>query len=312
MVGLLLPAVQKVREAAAQMACSNNLKQLALPCRNYHDVNNSLPRNGSELNLLDSHNRGPQGQGTGCCGIGAPRWSWLARLLPYLEQDHLYQLGGIPTNRLNQNANSLAVIGTDLKAFTCPSDDSPRLRTDAADIGSAATVGVTSYKGVSGANWGADFYGVTADVSFSTPYRNPVSGTARQQNGLEWGDGIFWRADIRSGKMPFASISDGLSNTFMIGEDLSAFIQWNAWAYPNGAVGTCAIPPYTGDTIGDPNLGIAGKGNWPTRYSFRSRHAGGLQFAMGDGSVRFVSDSIALQTYRALATRAGGEVISNQ
>jgi prepilin-type N-terminal cleavage/methylation domain-containing protein/prepilin-type processing-associated H-X9-DG protein len=313
LIGLLLPAVQKIREAAARMSCSNNLHQLALACHNYHDSFGTLPRNGSEVNLLDSHNRGPQGQGTGCCGTGAPRWSWIARLLPFVEQDNLARQGNIPLSRLNQDANSLASVATTPKLLACPSDDSPRTRTNAADLGSTL-VGVTSYKGVSGANWGTDFYGVTNDVNFSTPYRNPASGTLRQQNGLEWGDGIFWRADIRSGKMPLTSISDGTSNTLMIGEDLSEYIAWNAWPYPNGACGTCAIPPNVGNKIGDPDIGFdtnAKVGRWPTRYSFRSNHSGGLNFALADGSVRYIRDTIALQTYWALATRAGGEVISN-
>jgi prepilin-type processing-associated H-X9-DG protein len=234
-------------------------------------------------------------------------------MLPYLEQDNLYRQAGIPINRLNQNAATLAVLATDLKALTCPSDTSPRLRNNAADLGTTM-VAVTSYKGVSGANWGTDFFGpVRQDLNFSTPYRNPPTGTLAQQNGLERGDGLFWRADIRTGKMPFANITDGLSNTFLIGEDMSQYIRWNAWAYPNGAIGTCAIPINTGNRIADPDLGFdtaAKIGRWPTRYSFRSNHPGGVNFAMADGSVRFVSEAIPLLTYRALATRAGGEVIS--
>jgi prepilin-type processing-associated H-X9-DG protein len=166
-------------------------------------------------------------------------------------------------------------------------------------------VGVTSYKGVSGSNWGADRF--PTDSDFSTPYRN--LGANGSFNGLEKGDGFFWRADIRGGSLTLAAITDGLSNTYMIGEDVPEFIAWNAWAYPNGATGTCAIPPNVGITV--PPLGAAaGFGQWPTRYSFRSRHPGGLQFALGDGSVRFVQDSIPLNLYRASATISGGEVIS--
>src|SRR5262245_50385142 len=157
LIGLLLPAVQKVREAAARLQCTNNLKQLALACHNYHDSFATLPRNGSEANLLDSHNRGPHGQGTGCCGTAGPRWSWIARVLPYLEQDNLHRQGDVPAARVNLNAATRAVIAVDLKATTCPSDTtSPRVRTDSANA-DGLPAAVTSYKGVSGANWGTDF-----------------------------------------------------------------------------------------------------------------------------------------------------------
>jgi prepilin-type N-terminal cleavage/methylation domain-containing protein/prepilin-type processing-associated H-X9-DG protein len=318
LIGLLLPAVQKVREAAARMSCSNNLKQLALAVHNYHDANGTLPRNGDPARLLDSHNRGPEGQGTGCCGNATPRWSWIARMLPYFEQDNLAKLGNVPLGNMNTSTangpDAITTYRTDLKSLTCPSDiTNPRLRTNGANLG---TAGVTSYKGVSGDNWGTDFFGVTADVSFSTAYRNPTTGTARQQNGLEWGNGIFWRADIRSGKMAITAISDGTSNTYMVGEDMGIYCQWNEWAAPNGSVGTCAIPMNVGNKIGDPEVGFSTASpnqvnRWPTRYSFRSAHSGGCQFALADGSVRFVRDSIPLGTYRAFATRAGGEVLTD-
>jgi prepilin-type N-terminal cleavage/methylation domain-containing protein/prepilin-type processing-associated H-X9-DG protein len=312
LIALLLPAVQAAREAARRTKCINNLKQLAIGCHNHHDVQGTLPRNGSAIHLLDSHNRGPDGQGTGCCGANSPRWSWIARTLPFIEQQPMHDQAGMPVNRMNQNAQTLAAIATELEVLACPSDETrPRKRTNSADLGNIL-VAVTSYKGVSGANWGTDFFGVTNDTSFTTPYGNADinnSNAANGRNGLEKGDGIFWRADIRKGPMRLAEITDGTSNTFMIGEDIPRLIQWNAWAYPNGANGTCAIPPNTGVNLGDPDLGTPGFGRWPTRYSFRSRHPGGLNFALADGSVRFISQTIPLLTYRAMATRTGGESI---
>jgi len=284
------------------MKCSNNLKQLALSCHNYHDTEGTLPRNGNALGLANSHGA----NGTGCCGVtAAPRWSWLARLLPYYEQDNLAKLGSVPLGN-NNTAQALQVYATDLKVLTCPSDTTkPRVRSNSADLG-GTFVAVTSYKGVSGSNWGRDFYPTESD--FSTPYRN--LGANGSFNGLENGDGIFWRADVRYAPMTLAAITDGTSNTYMVGEDVPEFIAWNAWAYPNGAVGTCAIPPNVGISV--PPLGAAaGYGDWPTRYSFRSRHPGGLMFALADGSVRFVRDSIPLNTYRANASISGGEVVSD-
>jgi prepilin-type N-terminal cleavage/methylation domain-containing protein/prepilin-type processing-associated H-X9-DG protein len=317
LIGLLLPAVQKVREAAARSKCQNNLKQLAVAAHGYHDALGTLPRNGNPAHLLDSHNRGPEGQGTGCCGNATPRWSWIAHCLPYFEQGNLAKLGNIPQGNMSTNVaggpDGIGVYRTDLSVLTCPSDiTKPRLLTNRANLGTAA---VTSYKGVSGDNWGTDFFGVTNDTNFSTAYRNPTTGTplAQLQNGLERGNGIFWRADIRNGPMPITAITDGTSNTLMIGEDMGIYCQWNEWAAPNGACGTVAIPLNVGNKIGDPDVGFASGqvGRWPTRYSFRSNHANGAQFAMADGSVRMIRETIPLATYRALGTRAGGEVITN-
>jgi prepilin-type N-terminal cleavage/methylation domain-containing protein/prepilin-type processing-associated H-X9-DG protein len=311
LIGLLLPAVQKVREAANRAQCSNNLKQLALACHDYHDVFNSLPRNGDQFALKQSHDGLVMpGPGTGCCGVGAPHWSWIARILRQVEQDNPYIAAGIPNSNMNQNSTTLGVLIGDFKVLFCPSDLSQRVVTDAADL-SPTPVAVTNYKGVSGANWGTDFYPVSKETAFSTPYKN--IGTNGSYNGLENGDGIFWRADIRKGDLRITDITDGTSNTFMIGEDVPELIIWNAWSYANGANGTCAIPPNTGITIptgSPPTLGKADNQDWPERYSFRSRHPGGLQFALADGSVRFVSDSIPLLTYRELATIKGGEVAS--
>jgi prepilin-type processing-associated H-X9-DG protein len=94
----------------------------------------------------------------------------------------------------------------------------------------------------------------------------------------------------------------------MIGDDVADLNRWNVWAYAHGANGTCAIPPNTGVSI--PPLGPSQDWDWPNRYSFRSRHPGGLQFAFADGSVRFISETIPLRTYCALATIHGVEVAS--
>jgi prepilin-type N-terminal cleavage/methylation domain-containing protein/prepilin-type processing-associated H-X9-DG protein len=304
LIGLVLPAVQKVREAANRAQCSSNLKQLALGCHSYHDVFISLPRNGDQFNLQQP-TYSTTYIGTGCCGIAAPRWSWIARMLPSIEQQNLYAEAGIPRNKLSQSKDTLTAIATPLKVLFCPSDRSARQRTTTENLENFL-VAVSNYHGVSGANWGGDYY--PKDANFSTPYRH--LGTNGSYNGLERGDGLFWRSDIRSGELKITSITDGTSNTLMIGEDVPELNAHNAWCYSNGANGTYAIPPNTGVTIptgNPPSLGPADFQNWPERYSFRSRHPGGLQFAYADGSVHFISDSIPLQTYRALATIKGGD-----
>src|SRR4051794_20591492 len=89
LIGLLLPAVQKVREAAARMQCANNLKQLGIAVHSYHDANNRIPYDSS-----------PEAGDSATWGKDGTNWSWLARILPYVEQDNLYKQAGIPTNTL--------------------------------------------------------------------------------------------------------------------------------------------------------------------------------------------------------------------
>ncbi len=307
LMALLVSAIQKTRAAADRVRCQNNMKQLALACHAYYAQERTFPRDGSAApnNQTSSHGDS-NGEGTGCCGDGAPHWSWIARVLPYIEQDNLAKMANIPGGNMNASSASLAVVATPIGLLQCPSDNSNQARTDSSDLG-GVLVGVTNYKGVAGSNWGNDFFPLSAETQFSTPYRN--QGANGSFNGLEQGDGIFWRADIRSGRLQIRAIIDGTSNTFMIGEDIPDMILWNAWSYANGATGTCAIPPNVGVYVPPLTQTTTDIGDWPERYSFRSRHDGGLNFAMADGSVHFVSQDLAIATYRALATIAGEEVV---
>jgi prepilin-type N-terminal cleavage/methylation domain-containing protein/prepilin-type processing-associated H-X9-DG protein len=315
LIGLLLPAVQKVREAAARLQCSNNLKQLALACHDYHDVNKKLPAN------------------YGCCGDGGAYWSWIAMILPYIEQNNLYAGGnigvfnsaGTPTTTLAASSyNGQPTITYSIPMLRCPSDPTSGqiLWTDRSDIGggpNGAGCAISNYKGVAGANW-----------EWGNALWNPgwapgagVNGTSQQ--GLDAGNGVLYRSNGPgasgniAGGMEYtfrlASITDGTSNTFMLGEDLPLLSQWcGCWAYPNNTTGTVAIYLNANQTAGlsateqnDTN------GDWGDNYGFASMHAGngGANFAFCDAHVQFITNSINMTTtYRYLGTAQGGEVIA--
>ncbi len=280
LIALIVPAVQAAREAARRASCQNKLRQIALAANGF---------NGD-------HDRFPPGQCGGKYGFGpdSRSWSWLARILPYLEYQNLFEDGDIPRQTLRESG----VADRQVALFLCPSDPSSweGSRADAGNL-EGFPVGQTNYKGVSGANWGSD--GSQQTNNIGTKWPNP--GTNGSWDGLEHGDGIMWRSDIRR-PVGARHVRDGLSQTFMIGEDLPERNTWCSWSYANNAYGTCAIPPNF--TYEDPNW-------WPNTHSFRSAHPGGLNFAMADGSVHFVQESISLNVYRALATRAGKEVTSD-
>jgi prepilin-type N-terminal cleavage/methylation domain-containing protein/prepilin-type processing-associated H-X9-DG protein len=293
LIGLLLPAVQKIREAANRMKCSNNLKQFGLAIHNFHDTNGNLPCNMS-----------PNYFGY---GDGDRSWSWLAHILPYIEQDNLHKAnpgaGAIadakwtfptgPNNAtsgpaFNQLGQQHAMI---IKTYLCPSDgNSNKVFTDRANGSGPNGCGPTNYKGVAGSNWAWGSFAYT-----------PPSGN---NNGLDVGDGAFFRSDGQQLR-GLAAVTDGLSNTLFVGEDLPTINQHCGWPRSNYATGTCAIPLNNALQAGQP--GFNNIGDWPNVYSFRSRHSGGANFGLGDGSVRFVRQTIDLATYRALATISGGE-----
>lgn len=282
--GLLMSAVQRVRESAARAQCLNNLRQLALAMQDYHDSQGRFPP-GQFL--------GPYGKGPSSYG-----WSWLARLLPYVEQMNLYQQGRVPSQTLQASG----IAAWQIKLFLCPSDGSSWSgpRSDAGNLMGFA-VGQSNYKGVSGANWGADSSQGWAVIP--TNWRN--LGTNGSYDGLDNGDGIMFRSDYRI-PTRMADIKDGSSNTFMLGEDIPALNEYCSWPYANNAYGTCAIPP----NAKSPGGGTFPSSDWPNTWSFRSRHPGGLNFAYADGSVHFIDNAIDLSVYRAMATVAGGEAVT--
>jgi prepilin-type N-terminal cleavage/methylation domain-containing protein/prepilin-type processing-associated H-X9-DG protein len=291
LIGLLLPAVQKIREAANRMKCTNNLKQLGLAIHNYHDTVGTLPRNESP--------------NTWGYDMNGRSWSWLAAILPYIEQDNLYATVGQSGTALSAPvasqptflqmypaANGLYVYSQQIKTYLCPSDgSSTQPRNDRLNT-PGYNCGMTNYKGVAGSNWcWGNYYNL---------------GTNGDCNGLDDGDGVFFRSDD-SQPIGLAAVSDGLSNTLFVGEDLPDRNLHCGWPNSNYATGTCAIPLNTSLPNSNP---VYDPSDWPNVYSFRSRHPGGGNFLMGDGHVQFVRDSIDLPTYWALATKAGGETLT--
>jgi prepilin-type N-terminal cleavage/methylation domain-containing protein/prepilin-type processing-associated H-X9-DG protein len=299
LIGLLVPAVQKVREAASRMTCGNNIKQIALAVQGYHSAHGRIPPD-------TVYSYDPT----------KPNWSWLGRILPHLEQDGLYlqtQMGKNPPNNINQ---SLAAIATTVPTFLCPSD--PDAGTEAITRPSNfdmldPSLGplpytVTCYRGNIGSNWGGGppgsplWWGTDPQWCNSDP-NNPDPNTT--YDGCVYGNGVICET---TRKMRLTDIRDGTSNTIMIGEAAVGKDYQNSWCHMDNAIATCAYPPNAKNPVTNQDYP---PDQWWNRYAFTSHHSGGCQFAMADGSVRFISDDIPLATFRALGTRALGDTIGD-
>ena len=305
LIGLLLPAVQKVREAAARMSCSNNLKQLGLAMHNHHDATGTLP------SLM-----GP----SGCC------WgTWTIPVLPYMEQDNLFKLaengirnytqGILPGTTGGSNDQTWRVVATsDVKPYRCPSDPNIDIKMTAGITGVSGTAGFSrgSYAANSGPldlNEGRN--GATVNL---TPAGGSGTYTAGGVSCVNWGSGVL-----------ALSNQDGSSTTIMVqhvragydGNDrrgVWALGMYGASIVGNCPRGDCAGPNDRGgnsdDVVGCQNRPEQNMGCWNGGYgqsSARAAHSGVTIVGMGDASARTVSNSISMNTWFFMQSRADGQ-----
>lgn len=270
---LLLPAVNAAREAGRRNTCTSRIRSLALAVANYHVAHGGYPQSRFKV----PQDVGPESRS----------WSWIVRVLPFIEEQALYDQLDIGKSRLMDKTE---LIARPLPILLCPSD---AFTVEVSRIGAGhfpeMALGVTNYKAVCGANWGADETQKTDDIG--TRWRN--IGFNGSYDGQARGDGIIWRDDYQY-RMTEAKVKDGLGKTLLLGEDVPEYNSWNSWAYTSHTFGTCAIPPTL--TADDPMW-------WPDAMGFRSLHPKVVQFAYADGSVRSIDIDISSRIYRSLGTR---------
>ncbi|MBI2827113.1 MAG: DUF1559 domain-containing protein [Planctomycetia bacterium] len=306
LIALLLPAVQAAREAARRSQCNNNLKQIALALHNHEGAYNYLP--------------------AGSGYVVRPGTLWTLAVLPYMEQGNL--IANLDLGKYMDVAPNYAVVqNLVLPGFICPSDpqaQDPILSNRRQGSGSrnplvcqglwyTGSMGPTlpdfcafdlSPKACMGAGFGTEYPVPPFQakyLSVSKCFQDPSSTPCPDSSPCV---GVICRS-VRP--VAFREVIDGLSSTFMVGETLPGHWVWNCLFCDNFPVSSTQIPI---NALTESDGGIA-RDYWRTS-GFKSMHPGGADFAMADGSVRFVRDSIDSFVYNALGSRAAGEPVSPQ
>lgn len=272
LVALLLPAVQMAREAARRMHCSNNLKQIATGLHLYHDVHNALPAGWSSFDHGDE-----------------PGWAWGAKILPFLEQGNVYKSAvnlNVPVCE-HENATARSLV---LSVFRCPSD-----------AGDDLFEMHESDHHHGGAHDHEDEHDHEFPITMPVGNYIGVFGTDDLHQAIEHGDGKGNGTFYRNSYVAFSDIKDGLSNTLIVGER-SSRIAPSTWlgVVPGGEHAQGRVIAAGHDV---PNSAE----DEESFHNFSSEHPVGSNFALGDGSVRLVSETIDPTVYRAACTRNGGE-----
>jgi prepilin-type N-terminal cleavage/methylation domain-containing protein/prepilin-type processing-associated H-X9-DG protein len=347
LIALLLPAVQKIREAAARIQCQNNLKQIGLGLMNYESAYGKFPpasqmpycydpNNGISLKLRTSSGQNPFG----------PNWAVL--LLPFIEQNNLYQQSGatgypgfspVPSDtkgsvvvKLPFNLTWMSIAGTPVKTYLCPSDPNnqqPYLDPLTGPIGGPAT------------GWARGNYGVTAGyedydhVNGGASYATSMAGIP-QQNHMVSGPVMSCNYGAK-----ITEITDGTSNTILAGElraGLTAVDPRGVWALgfsgssilnggrasynptPNNLLGGVAADGgdelqngklYCSPATAALGMGCTTSGTDMTSAMARSLHTGGVNCCFCDGSVHFVKNAVSQLTWVQLLSKADGQVTGN-
>jgi prepilin-type N-terminal cleavage/methylation domain-containing protein len=282
LVAMLLPAVQSAREAARRMSCSNNLKQLSLALHNYEDTHKTLPPAGIDSNQM----------------------SWTVLLLPYFEQQNLYAKFDFTQGAWNAKNRITVVKGVRIKAITCPSLVTKFDNYSQFDPANEADVSALHYYAILGPN------GPTA-AGTSQPYL--VQGIDAGF-GFCAAQGAFGQAILNGNNVipqnnPLRTFTDGTSNTLLLGEMAwPKYPNWRPWTrgyYPDSR-GTLL---YASKNVKNP---INSKFPDWNDSSLGSLHPQGAMFSRADASVHFIRQNIDMLSYRALASRDGGESIGGE
>ena len=312
LIGLLLPAVQKVRDAAARIRCANNMKQLGLAMHNYMDANNGLPPNGNYVY-------------NGATITTTNAWSAMSRILPYIEQENLFRNIDFNLPYSVQVGVSSKRVGT----YICPAEvnDKP--------IGTDPTYGNKHWVICYAVNEGT--WAVLTQKSYMMQVGDGAFAPNRSFRATDFGDGMSNTIAVAEVKATTVRVS-GASNTATysnapppnspaevsagFGFGTAAFdpsknthVEWvDGKIHETGF--TTAFPPntvisYSGYDVDFVSATESNLGDCYAAVTSRSYHSGGVNVVLMDGSVRFVRSSVSVTTWRALGTRNSGEVIGN-
>jgi prepilin-type N-terminal cleavage/methylation domain-containing protein len=328
LIALLLPAVQAAREAARQAQCRNNLKQIGLAVLNYESAAGSLPMGAVLYNSGDAASN--CGGAPAASGPGSPRdFTMLTLILPYLEQTQAYnainfslRADGIFSGGVNAGAANSTGLLTTVAGYICPTDE---LRSSKLGPGPVAYAQTSYFP--SGGTWNTTAY-----------YSGPKC------SDQDIGNGAFDTFTAHR----LAAFTDGTSMTILAGEssrfknDPDWFCNnWGVFGYFSSALGNYTtraqglayeVPRINANMmVGDYPMGgsnpLPHETLWPDtsdykawvlnprykdygQWGFRSQHPAGAYFLFGDGSVKFLKESINLAAYKALGTRDSGEIVS--
>jgi len=293
LIGLLLPAVQKVRDSAARMQCANNLKQLGISIHNFASTNNETFPTSTR----------PGGVTT------SPRISWAVALLPYLEQANLIKNYDLTTTW--SSASNLPIVKQPIKILQCPSSPEPSRLDGDPQTGVWDIVGITDYGAISTLSPIATNVNTTGFPIPGIMEKNKTVRIADVRDGLSntlaivesSGRPSLYRKGVKIGSVPAVKVNGGgwcrpASDLDFISSDLTGS------TYP----GNCAVNCTNGFDYTSYNMVPFGTEGTSQPYSF---HTNAINALMGDGSVRTINSNIAVQTFAALITRANGEVIAD-